>query len=240
MPDHITIITMSKHGKAYRAAAEKRDALKLYPLEEAVKLTLETATAKFDSSVEVHMSLGIDPKQAEQQLRATVSLPHGTGKTVKVIAFVDESLAKSAKSTGAIEAGSDDLIKKIESGWMDFDIAIATPDMMKNLGKIARTLGQAGKMPNPKAGTVTTDVVKTIEDVIKGQVEFRNDKLGNLHNVVGKVSFGDRKLLENIKVYLKAVMEKKPSSMKGTFVKSITLASTMGPGIKVDVANAIS
>ncbi|MBU0981167.1 50S ribosomal protein L1 [Patescibacteria group bacterium] len=229
---------MSKHGKKYRAASEKLDALKLYPLSEAIKLALETSTTKFDSSVEIHMHLGIDPKQAEQQIRTTVSLPHGTGKTVRVVAFVSDDKVKTCKDAGAIEAGSAELIAKIEKGWMDFDVAVATPEMMKELGKIARTLGQAGKMPNPKAGTVTPDPAAAVADVMKGQVEFRNDKLANLHNVVGKVSFGEQKLLENVKAYLLAVMEKKPSTMKGSYVKSITLATTMGPGIKVDVADA--
>lgn len=149
-------------------------------------------------------------------------------------------MIKIAKAAGAIEAGNEELIAKIEKGWMDFDIAVATPDMMKGLAKIARLLGQAGKMPNPKSGTVSPEIEKTVTEIMKGQVEFRNDKLANLHNVIGKVSFGADKLLENVKVYLKAVKDKKPSAMKGTYVKSITLASTMGPGIKVDVQNAFS
>ncbi len=185
------------------------------------------------------MKLGIDPKQAEEQIRSTVSLPHGTGRTVRVIAFVSDEKVKDAMGAGALEAGNTDLIEKIEKGWLDFDVAVATPDMMKDLAKIARVLGQAGLMPNPKSGTVTTDIVRTVDEIRKGQVEFRNDKLANLHNVVGKVSFGSEKLLENIRAYLKAVLEKKPEKMKGNYVLSITLASTMGPGIKVELADAL-
>jgi large subunit ribosomal protein L1 len=217
---------------------EKVDSEKLYTLEEAISLAKETSTTKFDSSVELHMNLGIDPKQADQQLRSTVALPHGTGKTVRVVAFVGDDKVKEAKDAGAIEAGSEDLIAKVEKGWLDFDKAVATPDMMKELGKIARTLGQAGMMPNPKAGTVTPDVGGAIADIMKGQVEFRNDKQGNLHNVVGKVSFDDKKLLENLQTYLKAVMDKKPSGVKGNFIKSMTLTTSMGPGIKLDSASA--
>lgn len=227
------------HGKKYLAAAAKVDPNMKYSLEEAVKLAVETTTTKFDSSVEVHMNLGIDPKQADQQLRSVVSLPHGTGKKVRVIAFTNEDLAKAAKEAGAIEAGAETLIEKIEKGWMDFDVAVATPSMMKGMGKIARQLGQAGLMPNPKSGTVTDNIEAAIKEIMKGQVEFRNDKLSNLHNIVGKVSFGADKLLENVKVYLKAVQEKKPSSMKGVFINSITLTTTMGPGIKVDVNPAM-
>ena len=227
-------------GKKYRAAAEKVDPMKAYTLEEALKLAIETSTTNFDGSVEIHMNLGVDPKQAEQQIRSSVSLPHGTGKTVRVIAFVGDDKVKAAKAAGAIEAGSVELIDKIEKGWLDFDVAVATPDMMKELGKIARTLGQAGLMPNPKSGTVTPDIDKAVADIMKGQVEFRNDKLSNLHNVVGKVSFGSEKLLENAKVYLKAVHEKKPEKMKGNYINSLTVTSTMGPGIKVDVSEAMS
>lgn len=227
------------HGKKYRAASEKVDPNHKYTLEEAVKLALETSTTKFDSSVEIHMNLGIDPKQADQQLRSVVSLPHGTGKKLRVIAFTNEDMAKAAKEAGAIEAGAETLVEKIEKGWMEFDVAVATPAMMKGMGKIARQLGQAGLMPNPKSGTVTENIEATIKEIMKGQVEFRNDKLSNLHNIFGKVSFGQEKLLENLKVYLKAVQEKKPSSMKGVFINSITLTTTMGPGIKVDVNPAM-
>ena len=228
------------HGKKYLEAAKKVDSTKLYTLDEAVKLALETATTKFDSSVEVHMNLGIDTAVAEQALRSTVALPHGTGKKVRVIAFVSEDEAKMAKDAGAIEAGAETLVDKIAGGWMDFDVAVANPAMMKSMGKIARQLGQAGLMPNPKSGTVTTDIKGTIAQIMKGQVEFRNDKQGNLHNIVGKVSFGDQKIVENVKAYLKAIMEKRPTGIKGIFVRSITLTSTMGPGVKVEVNPTIA
>lgn len=228
-----------KHGKKYLSAVQKIEQGKFYTLEEAAKLVLDTSIVKFDGSIEVHMKLGIDPKQAEEQIRSTVSLPHGTGRTVRVVAFVSDEKVKDAMGAGALEAGNTDLIEKIEKGWLDFDVAVATPDMMKDLAKIARVLGQAGLMPNPKSGTVTTDIVRTVDEIRKGQVEFRNDKLANLHNVIGKVSFGSEKLLENIRAYLKAVLEKKPEKMKGNYVLSITLASTMGPGIKVELADAL-
>jgi len=228
-----------KRGKKYQNAAQKIEAGKFYMLEEAAQMVIDTSVTKFDASVEIHMKLGVDPKQAEEQIRSTVSLPHGTGKTVRVIAFVSDDKVKDAKAAGAMEAGNTDLIEKIEKGWLDFDTAVATPDMMKDLAKIARVLGQAGLMPNPKSGTVTPDIVRTIEEIRKGQVEFRNDKLANLHNVVGKVSFGSAKLIENLRAYLKAVLDKKPEKMKGNYVLSLTLASTMGPGIKVDLSDAL-
>ncbi len=226
-------------GKKYLAAQAKIDPEALYSLEDAIKLVKETATTKFDSSVEIHLNLGVDPKNAEQAIRATVALPHGTGKTVRVVAFVSDDKVKEAKDAGAIEAGGADLIEKVEKGWMEFDTAVATPDMMKDLAKIARQLGQAGLMPNPKAGTVTPDVGKVVGDVMKGQVEYRNDKLANLHNVVGKASFGEKELLENLQTYLKAVQDKKPSGMKGNYINSITLTTTMGPGIKLDVGGVM-
>jgi len=225
-------------GKKYRDAAAKVDSEARYSLDEALKLVKETSVTKFDGSVEVHMNLGIDPKQADQQVRATVALPHGTGKVVKVIAFVGDDMIDEAKKAGAVEAGNDNLIEKIEKGWMDFDKAVATPDMMKQIAKIARTLGQAGKMPNPKAGTVGPNVTKMVTEIMKGQVEYRNDKYGNLHNVVGKVSFSDADLKENLVTYLKAVQSKKPEKMKGVYVKSLTLTTTMGPGIPMD-ANGV-
>lgn len=229
-----------QHGKKYKAAVAKLELNKLYSLDEAVKLVKETSATKFDASVEIHLNLGIDPAQADQQIRSTVSLPHGTGKKVRVVAFVSEDKVKAAKEAGAMEAGGADLVEKVEKGWLDFDVAVATPDMMKELAKIARQLGQAGLMPNPKSGTVTPDVIEKIGEVLKGQVEFRNDKLKNLHNVVGKVSFTPEQLLENVKAYLKAVQEKKPSGVKGTFMNSITLCSSMGPGIRIQVSEAIA
>lgn len=227
---------MAKKSKAYRAQLGKIKVGKLYNVEEAAQLAKETSPTKFDASVEVHMNLNIDPTQADQILRSTVALPHGTGKSVRVVAFVPDAMAKDAKSAGAVDAGSSELIAKIEKGWLEFDVAVAHPDVMKDLGKIARTLGQKGLMPNPKAGTVTADISSAIADLKKGKVEFRNDKNGNLHNLVGKVSFTPEQLKENIETYIKMIFSHRPSGVKGRFVKSITVTTTMGPGIPVDVS----
>ena len=229
---------MKKHGKKYKEA-KKLVEKPLYEIGEAIVLMKKTSTVKFDASAEVHMKLGLDPKQADQLIRGTVVMPNGTGKKVRVIAFVPEALVKTAKAAGAIEAGLEDLIEKIVKGWMDFDVAVAIPEVMKGLGKIAKTLGQKGLMPNPKAGTVTTDIEKTIGEIIKGKVEFKLDKLANLHNIFGKVSFAEAHLEENLKAFLKAIAAAKPSGAKGIFVQSITIASTMGPGIRLDVNKAL-
>ena len=229
-----------KHGKKYRASAEKLELGKLYDLTQAVDLLKGFAKTKFDSSVEVHLNLGIDPTQAEQMIRSTVALPHGTGKKVRVVAFVSDDRVKEAKDAGAQEAGSNELIEKIEKGWLDFDVAVATPDMMKALAKVARVLGQAGLMPNPKSGTVTPNIGETVANLIKGQVEFRNDKQGNLHNVVGKASFSEAQIKENIEAYLRAVLEKKPASVKGTFVNSLTVCGTMTPAIHLQVNETLT
>ncbi len=227
------------HSKKWRAASEKIDKEKLYPLEEAVKLAKETSTTKFDASVEIHTKLNINPKKSDQMVRASVSLPHGTGKTLRVAAFVSEDKAAAVKKAGAVEAGEENLIEKIRKGWLDFDVAVATPDMMKKLGKIAKTLGQKGLMPNPKAGTVTDNVEGAIAEIQKGKVEFRADSFGILHNLVGKVSFDDTNLVENIKTYLKAVSEVKPKAVKSNYMKGIFLTTSMGPGIKVDVKSIL-
>lgn len=225
---------MSKKGKKYRTAKEKLQK-ESYTIDEAIPLLIETSVTKFDSSCEIHMKLGIDPKHADQTLRGTVMLPHGTGKKLKVVAFVPDEKVKEAKGAGAIEAGSEELVEKIAGGWLDFDVAVATPDQMKKIGKIAKILGQQGLMPNPKSGTVTPDPGKTIEEIMKGKVEYRNDKLGNLHNIFGKVSFGEEKLKENLNVYIKAIQEAKPSGVKGVYIRSTTLTTTMGPGIKLEI-----
>ena len=230
---------MAKHGKKYRAAAEKLEGKEMVSLEEAIKLLKETATTKFDSSCEIHMRLGIDTTQADQIVRSTLVLPHGTGKTVRVIAFVPEDKVKEAKEAGAIKAGLDDLIEDISKGFLDFDIAIATPDVMKNLGKIAKILGTKGLMPNPKAGTVTPDVGTTIKEIAGGRVEYRTDKQGQIHQIFGKVSFSDEQLSENLKTFLKAVSDSKPSGVKGTFIKNIAVATSMGPGIKLDMSKVM-
>lgn len=230
---------MKHHGKKYREVKKLVDKPN-YELSDAVALVKKTSAVKFDASCEVHMQMGLDPKQADQLLRGTVVLPHGTGKSVRVIAFVSEAHVKAAKAAGAFEAGVDELIEKINKGWLDFDVAVATPDVMKNLGKIAKTLGQKGLMPNPKAGTVTTDPAKTIAEIMKGKVEFRMDKLANVHNVFGKVSFEQANLEENLKAFLRAIVAAKPAGAKGIFVKSVTVASTMGPGIRLDVNKALA
>lgn len=224
---------MSKHGKKYQEASNLVKK-KSYDVKEAVELLVKTNTVKFDASAEVHVRLGIDPKQADQVVRTTVSLPHGTGKKLKIIALVTDDKVKECKEAGASEAGMDELIEKIGKGWLGFDMVVAMPEVMKSLGKVAKILGQKGLMPNPKSGTISPEPTKVIKELTKGKVEFRNDKLGILHNVFGKISFGEEKLQENLETYLKAVQEAKPSGVKGVYVQNITLASTMGPGVPVD------
>lgn len=216
------------------------DPNKSYSLDEACELLKKTATTKFDSSCELHVKLGVDVKQADQLSRSTVSLPHGTGKDVRVIAFVNENKLKEAKDAGAVKAGLDDLIEEISKGWMDFDVAVASPDVMKNLGKVAKTLGTKGLMPNPKAGTVSPEIGKTISELKKGRVEFRTDKQGQMHNSFGKVSFSAADLKENVKALIKAIVEAKPATAKGTYIVNISLATTMGPGIKLDVPSVLA
>lgn len=226
-------------GKKYEEAA-KLIKKELHTLDEAVELLKQTSKVKFDASCEAHFNLGVDPKQADQNIRTTVALPHGTGKKVRVVAFVGDEKVKESLAAGAIEAGTENLIDKIEKGWVDFDVAIATPDQMKNLAKIAKILGQKRLMPNPKSGTVTPDVERTIAELLAGKVELRVDKAGNLHNIFGKVSFDDAKLKENLKALIKTVLDAKPASSKGTYVKTITITTTMGPGIRLDAQAAIA
>lgn len=228
-----------RHGKKYLEVA-KLVTKESYTLDEAIELLKKTNATKFDASCEVHFRLGLDPKQADQNIRTTVGLPHGTGKDVRVVAFVDEQKVKEAKEAGAMEAGTESLIEKIEKGWTDFDVAIATPDQMKALGKIAKVLGQKRLMPNPKAGTVTVDVAKTIEELKGGKIELRVDKEANLHNIFGKVSFDGDKLKGNLVTLIKKVMEIKPSSSKGTYMRNISISTTMGPGINVEVNDALA
>ncbi len=226
---------MAKKSKNYRNSLEKIDKNKFYTLEEGIKLIKETNTVKFDGSVEIHFNLGIDSKKAEQAIRTTVSLPNGTGKKVKIAAIVNDDKAKAAKDAGAVSAGLEDLIEEFKKGKFDYDIVIASPDVMKKVGPVAKTLGQKGLMPNPKSGTVTADIEGTIKELLKGRVELRNDKEGNIHTIAGKISFTDEKLTENLSLIIKTIREMKPSVLKGTYVNSITLASTMGPGVKLDV-----
>ncbi len=225
---------MPKHGKKYRELKAKVTE-DMYTLADAVKLLKETNPSKFDASCELHMRLGVDPRHADQTVRATVALPHGTGKKLRVIAIVGEDQIAAVKEVGAMEVGSEDLIDKIAKGFTDFDVAVATPAMMPKLGKVAKTLGQKGLMPSPKAGTVSDKPVEVVAEIIKGKVEFRTDKTGIIHNIFGKVSFGEEQLLENLKTLIKAIQDEKPSGVKGTYIKAVHLATTMGPSITIDI-----
>src|SRR5688500_57562 len=225
---------MAQKSKAYRAAVEKIEAGKYYTPSEAVALAKETGSAKFDSTVEVALKLGVDPRKADQMVRGTVNLPHGTGKTARVIVFAVGEKAAEATAAGADEVGGDDLIEKIQGGFLDFDAAVATPDQMGKVGKIARILGPRGLMPNPKTGTVTADVTKAVNDIKGGKVNFRVDKQANLHLVIGKASFDEKRLVENYAAALDEVNRAKPSSSKGKYLKKVVVSTTMGPGIQVD------
>lgn len=227
-------------GKKYKKAAEMVDPNMLYDLDKAIELLKATSTTKFDSSCELHLKLGVDIKQAEQMVRSTVTLPNGTGKDVRVIAFVADDKVKDALAAGALKAGLDDLIEEITKGFLGFDVAVASPDVMKNLGKVAKILGTKGLMPNPKAGTVSPDIVGTIKDLKKGKVEFRTDKQAQIHNNFGKVSFDADKLKENLKTLVKAIVDVKPAGIKGTYIKGAAIATTMGPGIKLDTTKLLA
>ena len=225
-----------KHGKNYNASAAKIEAQKLYDVNEGLGLAIETATAKFDESIEIHVKLGVDPKNADQQVRGSIVLPNGTGKSKKVLVIAKGDKADIAKAEGADFVGAEEMVDKIvKEGWLDFDACVTTPDMMGIVGRAARVLGPRGLMPNPKSGTVTPDVAKAIKDIKAGKVEYRLDKFGIIHCIIGKKSFGVEKLQENFDVLLDAIVKAKPQSAKGTYLKSIVVASTMGPGIKVKV-----
>ena len=226
---------MRKRSKRYNQDAEKavKDALSIA---EAVKKVKSFGSVKFDQTIECVMHLGIDPKQADQMIRGAISLPNGIGKARKVIAFCEDSEAEAAKAAGAIEAGCDELVKKITDGWMDFDVAIASPKVMGKVGKLGRVLGPQGKMPSPKNGTVTPDVMSAVKDFAAGKVEFRNDAGGNVHAVVGKLSFADDKLSENIETFVGHIKKMKPGSTKGTYIKKVAISATMSPSILLDVA----
>jgi large subunit ribosomal protein L1 len=227
-----------QHSKNYRKAAELIDRTRLYSPAEAVQLAKQTSPVKFDATVEVAMRLGVDPRKADQMVRGTVNLPHGTGKSVSVIVFAAGEKAAEAEAAGADAVGSDDLVARIQEGWLDFDAAIATPDQMSKIGRIARILGPRGKMPNPKSGTVTMDVAKAVQDIKGGKITFRVDRQSNLHLVIGKASFSEEKLIDNYAAVLDEVMRAKPSAAKGKYLRKVSLATTMGPGIPVD-PNAI-
>lgn len=226
-----------KHGKKYNESAKLVDRATFYEIEDAVALAKKSATAKFDETVEVHIRTGCDGRHAEQQIRGAVVLPNGTGKTVRVLVFAKGDKIAEAEAAGADYVGGDELIPKIQNdGWLDFDVVVATPDMMGVVGRLGKVLGPKGLMPNPKAGTVTMDVTKAINDIKAGKIEYRLDKTNIIHCPIGKVSFSDEQLTQNLNTLLEAIVKAKPSSLKGQYLRSITLSSTMGPGVKVSVA----
>ena len=227
---------MSVKGKSYRARMEKIDRDRRYTLEEGLKLVRETARVKFDETVELAVRLGVDPRQADQNIRGTVLLPHGMGKTVQVVAFAKGDKEKEAQEAGADFIGNDELVKKISEGWLEFDKAVATPDMMPAVSRIGKILGPRGLMPNPKAGTVTQDIGKAVRELKAGKLEFRVDKAGIVHIPIGKVSFSEEHLVENARTIMASLMRAKPASSKGIYIRGVAISATMGPGIKVDPA----
>jgi len=231
---------MTQHGKKYVEAAKLVDRTKAYGPLEAVELVKETSVVNFDPSVEAHIRLGVDPRHADQMVRGTVVLPHGTGKVVRVAVFAQAEKAQEALRAGADEVGGEDLVKKIEGGWLEFDVAIATPDMMGMVGKLGRILGRRGLMPNPKAGTVTFDIERAVGEVKAGRVEFKVDKGAIIHVPVGKASFSEEALVANLAALLDAVNRAKPSGAKGTYLRTVTIASTMGPGVRVDLPSLLA
>ena len=228
---------MAKKSKKYVEALNKIDRIRLYDATEALSLVAEVATAKFDETVEAHIKLGVDSRHADQQVRGAIVLPHGTGKTKKVLVFAKGEKAKEAEAAGADFVGAEDLVQKIQKeNWFDFDVVVATPDMMGVVGRLGRVLGPKGLMPNPKSGTVTFDVTKAVEEIKAGKVEYRLDKSNIIHVAIGKVSFGGEKLAENFNVLMNAIIKAKPSAAKGQYLRSISVTSTMGPGVKINPA----
>ena len=223
-----------KRGKAYKGAIAKIDRNRLYEPSEAIKLVKEIATAKFDETVEAHVKLGVDPRHADQQVRGTVSLPHGTGKTLKVLVFAKGEKVKEAEQAGADYVGAEDLAEKIQAGWFDFDVAVATPDMMSVVGRLGKILGPRGLMPNPKAGTVTFDIERTIKELKAGRIEFRVDKTSIVHVPIGRISFDEARLQDNLNAFAEALIKAKPAAAKGQYMRSVNICSTMGPGIKIN------
>jgi large subunit ribosomal protein L1 len=232
---------MPKRGKSYKEAAKLVDRGALYEPADALGLVLKSARAKFDETVEVHVKLGVDGRHADQQVRGAIVLPHGTGKSVRVLVFAKGPKEAEAKEAGADYVGAEDMAQRIQSeGWFDFDAVVATPDMMGVVGKLGKLLGPKGLMPNPKSGTVTNDITKALEDIKAGKVEYRLDKSNIIHTPIGKVSFGEEKLADNFTALLEAIVKAKPSAAKGQYLKSVTLASTMGPGVKVNPVRAVA
>lgn len=228
---------LKNRGKKYQEAAKLVDRSKFYDIEEAVPLLKKAATAKFDETVEVAFRLGVDPKKADENIRGAVVLPHGTGKTQRVLVFAKGEKVKEAEAAGADYIGDQDIINKINDGWFDFDVIVATPDMMAEVGKLGRVLGPKGLMPNPKTGTVTFEIEKAVKEIKAGKVEYRVDKAGNVHVPIGKVSFDDEKIIENFETIVDTIIKAKPQSSKGTYLKTIAITSTMGPGIKINPSN---
>lgn len=223
-----------KRSKRYKEIVEKVSVDKLYSPMEAINLVKESANTKFDETIEVHIKLGVDSRKADQQVRGTVVLPYGTGKEVRVAVFAQGEKVQEASEAGADFVGAADLVEKVKGGWTDFDIAVATPDMMSNVGKLGKILGSKGLMPNPKSGTVTFDVGRAVKDIKAGKVEYRLDKTNNIHVIIGKASFSEKDLIDNYGVFLEEIIKAKPAAAKGKYIKGITITSTMGPGIKVD------
>ena len=231
---------MAKAGKKYQEAAKLIDAAKLYSPKEAMEIVKKTSVTKFDSSVEVAVRLGVNPKYADQQVRGALVLPHGTGKSKTVLVFAKGAKIQEAEAAGADYVGSDELVTKIQGGWTDFDVAVATPDMMGLVGRLGKILGPKGLMPNPKVGTVTMDVARAVNEIKAGKIEYRTDKAGNVQTSIGKVSFTEEQLLENYITLVETLIKVKPSGAKGQYIKSVTLSTTMGPGVTVDVLKASS
>ena len=225
-----------KRSKAYRASTEKIEDGKLYPPLEAVRLAKDTSTTKYDATVEVALRLGVDPRKADQLVRGTVNLPHGTGKTARVLVFANGDKAEAAREAGADHVGSDELIEKVAGGWLDFDAVVATPDLMGKVGRLGKVLGPRGLMPNPKTGTVTMDTAKAVTDIKGGKIEFRVDKHANLHFIIGKTSFEEAALLENYGAAMDEILRLKPASSKGRYITKATMSTTMGPGIALDAS----
>ena len=226
---------MAHHGKKYREAAALVDRTRVYTPAEAVDLLRKSSVVKFDATTEAHLRLGVDPRHADQMVRGTVVLPHGTGKVVRVLVFAQAEKAQEALRAGADEVGGEDLVKRIEAGWLEFDVALATPDMMGMVGRLGRILGRRGLMPNPKSGTITFDIERAVNEVKGGRVEFKVDKTAIIHVPFGKVSFSDEALIENLAALVDAVNRARPSGAKGQYLRGLTVASTMGPGIRVDI-----
>ena len=231
---------MARHGRKYREAAALIEAERRYPLSEAAELLPKLSTSRFDATVEAHLRLGIDPRHADQLVRGTVVLPHGTGRSSRVIVFAQGEKAQEALRGGADEVGSEDLVKRIDDGWFDFDVAIATPDMMGMVGRLGKKLGPRGLMPNPKSGTVTFDIERAVSEIKSGRIEFKVDRAGIVHATVGRASFTPEQLQANTATLVDAVNRAKPSGAKGTYMRSLTLAPTMGPGVRIDIPSALA